>query len=144
MRWRIWGTESMAAPLFAEVAKKGSDGITAATGGTHDWTIKGSLSSTALDQALFTLPVGQLSRSSKIRRICHIVRVIERKEAGRKSFEETQTEIKGKIKQDRINAPIKTIVARLKTATKVWTVYGDIHERRGRKAKRAGLVAEAR
>jgi len=29
--------------LFAEVAKKGSDGITAATGGTHDWTIKGSL-----------------------------------------------------------------------------------------------------
>lgn len=111
---------------FADVAKNGSDGITAASGGTHDWTIKGSLSSTALDQALFTLPLGQLSPIIEDQKNLHIVRVIERKEAGRESFEETQTEIKGKIKQERINAQVRSIVARIRTECKVWTVYGDI------------------
>jgi hypothetical protein len=111
---------------FADVAKAGSDGITAAFGGAHDWTIKGSLTSTALDQALFTLPLGQLSPIIEDQRNLHIVRVIERKEAGKKSFEEMQTEIKGKIRQERINAQVKAIIARIRTETKVWTIYGDI------------------
>src|SRR5262249_27487059 len=69
---------------FAEVAKSGSDALSAQKGGENDWTIKGSLASEPLDKALFSLPVGQLSPIIEDSRQFHIVRVIERKEAGRK------------------------------------------------------------
>ena len=55
------GNQVFAGAPFAEVAKAGSDGVTAAAGGQRDWTNKGSLACQELDRALFGLPVGQLS-----------------------------------------------------------------------------------
>src|SRR5205807_6257908 len=46
---------------FAEIAKKKSDGFTAKHGGVHDWTTKAALQCAAIDQALFTLQIGQTS-----------------------------------------------------------------------------------
>ena len=48
------------APLNA-VAKRSSQGVDAADGGYHDWTTQGAFASDVLDQAIFSLPVGQLS-----------------------------------------------------------------------------------
>ena len=63
---------------FISVAMEVSDGATANHGGMQPWTIKGNLSSEVIDQALFTLPIGQLSPILEDGRSFQIVRVIER------------------------------------------------------------------
>jgi len=64
------GNEVFRGKPFAEVAKAGSEGPTAASGGGYDWTTRGSLVSKAVDDAVFMLPVGQLSTSSTTARRC--------------------------------------------------------------------------
>ena len=54
------GNRCRAGVPFAGVARARTDGVEAAKGGRHDWTAKGSLVP-ELDQALFGLPIGQLS-----------------------------------------------------------------------------------
>ncbi|HND54764.1 MAG TPA: peptidylprolyl isomerase, partial [Pirellulaceae bacterium] len=63
---------------FAAVAKRGSQEPQAEQGGQHDWTNKGSLASTALDEAIFSLPLNRLSQMIRDERGMHIVRVLER------------------------------------------------------------------
>jgi parvulin-like peptidyl-prolyl isomerase len=113
---------------FEEVARQHSEGPTAASGGTYNWTTKGSLASTVLDQAIFTQPLGELSKTIlEDEQGFHIVRVLEREDAGRKSFQETQAEIKSKIRSQRFQAAVKDFLAKVKTQAKVWTLYdGDI------------------
>ena len=83
------------------VAKKESHGFNAAEGGQHDWTTQGSLVSKELDSAIFSLPLGQLSDIIKTDQGFHIVRVIERKDAGKIEFREAQVEIKKKLESER-------------------------------------------
>ena len=80
------GNEVMQGKPFADVARAGSEGPTAATGGAYEWTTKGSLVSKVVDEAVFTLPVGQLSAILDDGSALHIVRVTERTEAGRTPF----------------------------------------------------------
>ena len=112
---------------FEEIAKKHSEGPTAATGGVHNWTTKGSLVSAVLDEALFTQRVGELSKTLiEDEQGFHIIRVLERTEAGRKPFLEAQAEIKQKLQQERIEAAIKEYIAEVKDQIKVWTIFdGD-------------------
>ena len=49
------GNQVLGGAPFAEVAKAGSDGVTAADGGRRDWTTKGALVCQELDRALFSL-----------------------------------------------------------------------------------------
>ena len=56
------GNRVIAGASLADVAKSASEGPTAPQGGQRDWTHPGSLSSDALDHAIFSLPVGQLSQ----------------------------------------------------------------------------------
>ena len=67
------GNRVLAGASLADVAKSASEGPTARQGGQRDWTHKGSLSSETLNQALFSLPVGQLSQHilESARRIPH-------------------------------------------------------------------------
>ena len=76
---------------------------TPATAASHDWTTQGSLASEVLDQAIFTLPVGQLSERLEDEREFHIVRVIERRDASRVPFDEAQVEIKETLRKEKIN-----------------------------------------
>ena len=57
-------------------------GPTSHEGGRYDWTTKGSLVSDVIDQAIFSLPVGKLSRILEDEKGFHIVRVIEREDCG--------------------------------------------------------------
>lgn len=86
---------------FSDVAKAFSEGLTASGGGTYDWTIKGSLVSKAVDESIFTLPVGTLSSILDDGAVLHIVRVIERVEAGRVPFVEAQVGIKETLREQR-------------------------------------------
>lgn len=112
------------APL-AEVAKAQSHGPTASQGGFRDWTTQGSLLSTTLDQALFGLPVGQLSQILEDDREFHIIRVVERQDAARVPFTEAQVEIREKINDQRQKTAREAYLARIKQQIPVWTVFDN-------------------
>jgi len=107
------------------VAKKGSEGPTADQGGVRDWTTKGSLVSETLDRALFGLPSGALSPILEDGAQLHIIRVIERKEAGRVPFVDAQDEIEKKILNQNRQERMKEYLARLREQTPVWTVFDE-------------------
>lgn len=110
-------------PILAEVAKAKSHGFTAKEGGLHDWTTKGALKADEVDKALFTLPVGQHSRILQSDDSFYIVRVLERKEAGRKPFTEVQAEIREMLKQERFRTAIEQYVSKLRRDARIWTIY---------------------
>jgi parvulin-like peptidyl-prolyl isomerase len=108
---------------FGEVATAKSDGFTAKTGGDHDWTTKGALQCKAIDSALFTLQVGQMSPILDSGPMFHIVRVLERKEAGRKSYTDVQANIREKLKEQRFQAEIEKYLTRLRGEARIWTAF---------------------
>lgn len=108
---------------FAAVAKASSQGFDADKGGAQDWTSQGALASKVLDQAIFSLPEGKLSQILEDERGLYIVRVVERKPAGRTPFEDAQAEIKLKIQDQKKEAQFKEYLEKLRTNTKVWTIY---------------------
>jgi PPIC-type PPIASE domain len=110
-------------PVFGEVAKAKSDGFTAKDGGVYDWTTKGALKADVLDEALFTLEVGRLSQILDSGDAFHIVRVLERKEAGRTPFTDVQADIRDALKQERFRAAVEKYLANLHRAARIWTIY---------------------
>jgi PPIC-type PPIASE domain len=119
------GNQLMQGAPFADVAKSGSQGPTSDKGGVHDWTTKGSLACKALDEALFTLPVGTLSQIIESERGFHIIRVVERKDAGKKSFEDAQADIKKQLREDIRKKQLDKYLAELHKKTPVWTIFSD-------------------
>jgi parvulin-like peptidyl-prolyl isomerase len=117
------GNQVLGGKDFAEVARAGSDGSTAPSGGLRDWTTRGSLVSPVLNEAIFALPPGELSTILEDEQGFHIVRVLEREEAHRIPFLEAQVEIRRKIHQQRQEAQEQTYLARLWKDTPVWTVF---------------------
>lgn len=110
---------------FAEVASAGSEGITASEGGLRDWTTQGALVSEVLDQAIFGLPVGSLSRILEDEQGFHIIRVIEREPVTRTPFVEAQVEIREKLEKLTRRAQLQDYLARLKEEIPVWTVFDE-------------------
>jgi parvulin-like peptidyl-prolyl isomerase len=119
------GNEVLRGAQFGEVAKARSHGPTRFDGGVYDWTTKGSLLSKVLDEAIFGLPVGSMSQILKDEQGLHIVRVIERVDAGQQSFLEAQTTIRKKLHDEDIERQRKDFVAKMKQRTVVWTVFDD-------------------
>ena len=118
-----WGNDVVRGVQLADVAKLHSQDSSASSGGMHDWTTQGSLVSDTLDQAIFSLPVGGMSQIIEDTQAFHIVRVVERKAAGATPFEETQSEIRKKIKQDKRDKQVKEYLAKLRERTPVSTIW---------------------
>jgi parvulin-like peptidyl-prolyl isomerase len=121
--WQRGMQQNVQGAAFAEVAKAKSDGFTAKDGGAHDWTTKGALQSKPIDEALFTLQVGQMSPILDGGPTFHIVRVLERKEAGRKPFTEVQGDIRNKLKEERFKAGVEKYLAQLRKDARIWTAF---------------------
>lgn len=119
------GNEVFKGRPFAEVAKAHSEGPTAAAGGAYDWTTRGSLVSKTIDEAVFTLPVGQLSTILEDAAALHIVRVIERVDAGRTPFIEAQVAIRERLRDERRKKVMDEYLATVRERTPVWTVFDD-------------------
>lgn len=117
------GNQVMSGAPFAEVARARSKGPTAGSGGKRDWTRQGSLVSHVLDEALFSLPVGQLSQILEDAQGLHIIRVTERKDAGRTPFLEVQGEIRKKIREKRREKQEDDYLERLRKEIPVRTVF---------------------
>ncbi|MFV2066674.1 MAG: peptidyl-prolyl cis-trans isomerase [Pirellulales bacterium] len=110
---------------LTEVARKYSQGITADEGGTHDWTTEGSLRSSIVDQAIFSLPVGKLSRILEDNKSYRIVRVQEREPAGRTPFDQAQPDIRKQIRKGQTEAQFEEYLVDLRKKTPVWTIFDD-------------------
>jgi hypothetical protein len=122
--WQRGTAQPIKGAAFAEVAKAKSDGFTAKDGGVRDWTTKGALQCKELDEALFvTLQVGQMSQIIDSGPMFHIVRVLERKEAGRKAYTDVQIDIREKLKDQRMQAEVEKYLARLRSEARIWTVF---------------------
>ena len=67
-------------------------------------------------QAIFSLPIGQLSPILEDERGFHIVRVVERQDMSRTPFSELQPEIKKKIKAERSNEDVRRHLNAIKKA----------------------------
>jgi parvulin-like peptidyl-prolyl isomerase len=112
---------------FAEVAKKHSQGPTADKGGLRDWTTKGALVSKVLDGALFS-PLLQPNQMSVILEDSdgyHIIRIIERRDAGKVSFLDAQAGIKKKLKEERIKKTKAEYLDKLRNKTPIWTIFDE-------------------
>jgi hypothetical protein len=110
---------------FAAVAKAKSKGLSAADGGTYDWTTQGALRSEVLDRALFGLPVGMMSGIIEDDTAFHIIRVTERQPTHRTSFRDAQVEIEKKIRKQRRKKNLDEYYERLSKEIQVWTVFDD-------------------
>lgn len=117
------GNQVLRGQPFAELAKTASHGVTGYKGGEYDWTTQGSLRSAITDQAIHALPVGQLSQILQDEDGLRIVRVIERKPAGRIPFEEAQPEIKKKLLEDAEKKSEDEYLATVKQRVPVWTIF---------------------
>jgi len=117
------GNRVLSGEPFADVARNGSEGPTAAQGGIREWTVQGSLRSRVLEEALFRLPVGQLSPILEDESGFHIVRVRRREDARRIPFEEAQPEIREKLQEQREKEKIVEYLDKLRREIPVWTIY---------------------
>ncbi len=96
------------------VAKKDSHGFRASDGGQHDWTGKEALVLKEIDRAIFELPIGELSDIIETRDGLHIVRVIDRREAGIKPFTEAQIGIKKRLLNEARNKAFQDHIAKMR------------------------------
>jgi hypothetical protein len=124
-RLGMMGNRVIDGASWAEVARGGSDSPSAEDGGAHDWTNPDSLASEPMARALQELPVAAMSPILEDERGFHIVRVVERKPAGRIPFSEVQVAIRDKLKTERQNKRIKDYMDQLRRTTEVWTAFDD-------------------
>lgn len=119
------GNEVLGGRPFEEVAKSRSEGPTASTGGKYDWTTEGSLAAKKVNEAIFSLPVGELSSIIEDGEALHIVRVTEREPAGRTPFLEAQVDIRKKLVETKRKVKFEEYLGKLRARTPVWTVFDD-------------------
>jgi hypothetical protein len=138
------GNEVLRGAGFAEVAKARSHGPTRFQGGAYDWTTKGSLVSKAIDEAIFGLPIGRMSQIIEDEQGFHIIRVIERVEAGCISFRDAQPDIRKKLKDEDLDRQRKEFVAKMKERTPVWSIFDSADGVRRSDSEAADSTASGR
>lgn len=91
--------ELEAGTSFTAIVKKYSDGAQAAEGGQWDWLKPGEFANNAVNEALFSLPVGQASDVITTNDSHIVVRVSEREEAGVAPLADVQRAIHALLRQ---------------------------------------------
>lgn len=84
---------------FEELARKHSAGATAQQGGRWDWVRQGSFADQGLEKLLFDLSVDEIAGPYETKQGFDIVRVTERQNLTRKSFESVQDEIRANLRK---------------------------------------------
>jgi peptidyl-prolyl cis-trans isomerase SurA len=110
---------------FGEVAKKKSQGPTSAAGGLWSRVSRGSYADPAVDQAIFSQPVGEVSAIIDGKTSYHIIRVEERSDGTPKPFVDVQEEIKNELKRQQLDRLRKTIVDGFAESHRVETMFDD-------------------
>lgn len=122
---RVLGTAGRPRQPFEQVAQEFSDGFQAAAGGVWDWTQRDALTSQKLNDALFALPIGRPSQIIEDENAYHIVEVLERREAGRRSFLEVQSEIREELVAAEQRRRHENYLRNLRRESPVVTIFDD-------------------
>jgi hypothetical protein len=122
---RIWemGREAFYGGNLQAIAKEKSEEPFANEGGLHDWTAQGSLASAKLDQQIFSIPTGAMSEIIDDGDGFHIIRVLEREEAGITSLSEVQDEIRATIRKDKIVKSQAKVLEEMQIRIPVWSLF---------------------
>jgi hypothetical protein len=126
-RRAIWamGREAYFGGNMQAVAREKSQEPFAKKGGLHDWTAKGSLASERLDQEVFSIPLNAMSEIIQDDAGLHIIRVLEREEAGITPLSEVQDEIRAKIRQEKIARSQRKVMEDMQVRIPVWSLFPD-------------------
>lgn len=108
---------------FGELAKAASEGATAPTGGHWDLTTKGSYIVTAVDEAIFSLPVGKVSDPIEGPKGWHIVRVEDAQRDNATSFVDAHEEIRKTIREQKIAKESQHYVQDLARKAHITTIF---------------------
>ncbi len=131
-------------PLETIARQHSDDPLSAKNGGAQGWIGQGSLVSEKLDQALFDprLPVGTLSPPIEDGSAFHIIRVLERRTAGKTPFAEAQKEIKEKLKKERQSEKRREFMDKVRQTVPVRNLFEEQHPAPRRRRRRPGLADE--
>ncbi|WP_404308983.1 peptidylprolyl isomerase [Neorhodopirellula lusitana] len=123
----IWGMgrEAFFGGNMQAVAREKSQEPFADEGGLHDWTNKGSLASTILDNEIFTLPTGAMSQIIKDTDAYHIIRVLEREDAGVQPLADVQDDIRKIIRDGKIQEAQQKALAEVQRRVPVWSLFPE-------------------
>ena len=121
--WQVSQEPNARGAVFEKIAKARSHGFTARNGGRHDWTTIDSLRCQAINDALFSLEVGQMSNILESERGFHIVRVLRRKKAGRTPFTDAQASIRERLEEEQLKDMVTKEIAEIRKSSRVWTVF---------------------
>ncbi|MBX9655990.1 peptidyl-prolyl cis-trans isomerase [bacterium] len=108
---------------FATIAKSSSEGTMAAAGGLWSRTSKGSYQDEAVDSALFTLPVGEISPVIEGKGSFHIIRVEERNDGSPLPFIKVQEEIKNALRNKQIEKHKKELLEEIMANHHVISIF---------------------
>jgi len=110
---------------FGEVARRYSDGPNAQKGGDFGWTQPDSLADDRVRQVLQELPEGMISRVLEGKDDFRLVKVNERKPAGRVPFEQVYAKIKQKLESESEQAATQKMLDELLDQAVVETIYDE-------------------
>ena len=108
---------------FGDVARKFSDGPTAAQGGDWDWTREESLADKSVERALFRLSVSKVSLPIESNKSVQLVKVIDRKPAGKTPLEQVQLEIQRKLQEVELKGAEQKLFADLVDKAEIQTMF---------------------
>jgi parvulin-like peptidyl-prolyl isomerase len=123
----IWemGREAYFGGSMQAVARERSQEPFAGKGGIHEWTAKGSLASEPLDAQVFSIPLNAMSEIIEDSQGYHIVRVLDRQEAGVTPVSEVQDEIRAAIRQEKIATSQRLVLESMQVKIPVWSLFPE-------------------
>jgi parvulin-like peptidyl-prolyl isomerase len=110
---------------FSEVAKTYSDGPGAAQGGYWDWMQRGSLADQAVEEELFSMPVGRISDVLVGESSFQLVRVLEREDERYIPFEKVQDALKDELKEEYQKAATERVMQELRANAVIQTMFDE-------------------
>ncbi len=123
----IWemGREAYFGGSMQAVAREKSQEPFGSQGGVHDWTAQGALASDELDNQIFSIPLNAMSEIIEDENGFHIVRVLERQQAGFTPLSEVQDEIRSTIRKSKIAKSQVEVMETMRGMIPVWSLFPD-------------------
>ena len=123
----IWemGREAYFGGSMQAVARQSSLEPFASRGGLHEWTSKGALASDPIDQQVFSIPLNAMSEIIEDQDGYHIIRVLDRQDAGITPVSEVQDSIRGIIRKEKIAESQRQVLDQMQVMVPVWSLFPE-------------------
>lgn len=103
---------------FEELAKEHSEGPSAKVGGDLGW-FEGGRMAPDFEDAAFSLEKGEVSEPVRTQFGWHIIQKVDEREAGVVPFDEVEPQLKNKLRSERVQEALESLVDELREETEV-------------------------